>query len=171
MADHEGSPRIEGGESTEFRLLSPQEWPIAREARLAALRESPESFLPTKPQEWTWSAEHWRGSCENGLWAVARSGHTVVGLARLTHEADGPHISSVWTHPHHRRRKIAARLVQLLMDKARGSDVFVWVIQPNEAALQLYEWLGFKRTDETQEINDTGRREERLRFAGVLDRS
>ena len=28
----------------EFRLLSPQEWLIARDARLAALRESPESF-------------------------------------------------------------------------------------------------------------------------------
>jgi ribosomal protein S18 acetylase RimI-like enzyme len=147
-----------------FLLLSPKDWPLAREARLAALSDSPELLLPNEPHESSWSDQQWRASCESGLWAVARSGRTVVGLARLTRDPDGPHVGSVWTHPHRRRERIAYRLVRVLMDEVGGGDIFVWVIHPNPVAIKLYESLGFERTGEVQELRRVGRVEERLRF-------
>jgi GNAT superfamily N-acetyltransferase len=163
MAGHDADPGGDSDGSAEIRVLSQEEWRIARAARLAALRDSPGSFLPTEPHESSWSDAQWRRSCETGLWAVARSDRITVGLARLTHERDGPHVGSVWTHPRHRRAGIASRLVQMLVDAAEGRDIFVWVIQPNPAAILLYESLGFKRMDETQEIDGVGT-EERLRL-------
>ncbi|MGA5298876.1 GNAT family N-acetyltransferase [Nucisporomicrobium flavum] len=145
-----------GDDATDFRFLLAEDWRIAREARLAALRDSPEWFLPSEPHESSWSDERWRSSCTTGVWAVAEAGGVIVGLARLTDAPDGPHVGSVWSHPRHRRRKIASTLVQLLVDEVPGSDVFVWVIQPNPAAQELYESLGFKRTDETQQIDGVG---------------
>jgi GNAT superfamily N-acetyltransferase len=164
MSGHDEDPADSSNGSTEFLLLSPKDWRLARDARLAALRDSPESFLPTKPHESSWKSRRWRRSCRIGRWAVARAGGTTVGLARLTQEKDGPHLGSVWTHPRHRRKGIASGLVRLLLNQVKGGDVFVWVIAPNKAAYQLYESLNFERTNEVQRLEEIGRKEERLRF-------
>jgi ribosomal protein S18 acetylase RimI-like enzyme len=167
MASGDADPGNDSDGPTKFRLLSRKDWCLARDARLAALRDSPASLLATEPHESSWSDERWRRSCGTGLWAVARSDLLTVGLARLTHDVYGPHVGSVWTHPLHRREGIAKRLVNLLVDEVRERDVFVWVIRPNPAAFQLYESLGFKRTYERQELDRAGRVEERLRLSGV----
>jgi ribosomal protein S18 acetylase RimI-like enzyme len=172
MSGQETDPGGGGDEPVEFLLLSPKDWSLARRARLAALRESPESFLPTRPHELSWKSRRWRRSCRTGRWAVARADGMPVGLARLTYERDGPHLGSVWTHPDYRRRGIASGLVRLLVDQAATTDVLVWVIHPNKAAFQLYESLKFERTNEVQTIDGIGRAEERLRLsrgqAGML---
>jgi ribosomal protein S18 acetylase RimI-like enzyme len=165
MGGRDADPGIGSDGSAEFLLLSPEDWRLARDARLAALRDSPTSFLPTQPPEPSWSADQWRHSCETGLWAVARARGTVVGLARLTYEKDGPHLGSVWTHPRHRLNGIAAGLISMLMSKVDGDEIFVWVIRPNRAAIRLYESLGFVRTDEVHRLDGIGRDEERLRFS------
>jgi ribosomal protein S18 acetylase RimI-like enzyme len=154
----------------DVRLLSPEEWHLARDARLAALRDAPESLLPTQPHESSWTEERWRRSCITGLWAVAQAGSSIVGLARLTDEEIGPHVESVWTHPRHRRRGIASALVRLLVNEERAEgpvDVFVWVIHPNPAAFRLYASLGFEPTYERQPLDGLGRVEERLRLSGA----
>jgi ribosomal protein S18 acetylase RimI-like enzyme len=157
----------------DVRLLSPDEWHLARETRLAALREAPESLLPRRPHESLWTEERWRRSWETGLWAVAQAGATIIGLARLTREHAAPHVESVWTHPQHRRRGVASALVRELVAverAARGAvEVFVWVIHPNPAAFQLYTTLGFEPTDERQTLDGLGRIEERLRLSGAPD--
>lgn len=164
MSGQDAAAADSGDEPTEFRLLSAKDWRQVRRTRLAALRDSPESFLPTTPHEASWSARRWRRSFRRGRWAVARAGGTIVGLARLSWEKDGPHLSSVWTHPAHRQRRIAFRLVRLLIGQVRGGEVFVWVIHPNKAAFDLYEKLEFERTKEIQTLPSIGREEERLRF-------
>lgn len=164
MGGQGAEPEDESCGSTEFLLLSPKQWRLARKARLAALRDSPESFLPTKPHESSWRARRWRRSCRTGRWAVARTDGITVGLARLTYEEDGPHLGSVWTHPRHRRRGIASELIRLLVSQVEGGSVFVWVIHPNEPAFQLYDSLKFERTSEIQTLKGIGRDEERLRF-------
>jgi hypothetical protein len=71
MVGHDTDPGSDSDGSTKFRLLSRQDWRMARAARRAALRDSPESFLATEPHEASWNDERWRGSSESGLWAVA----------------------------------------------------------------------------------------------------
>jgi GNAT superfamily N-acetyltransferase len=152
----------------DVRLLTAEDWHLARAARLAALRDAPQYFLPKQPPELSWTQERWRRSCVAGKWAVARAGDTIVGLAQLTPGGIGPHVESVWTHPDHRRRGIASALVSRLveLERNRGSrDVYVWVIEPNPAAMQLYLALGFRPTGERQLLPGLGRYEERLRLS------
>lgn len=56
-------------------------------------------------------------------------------------------VSSVWTHPRHRRRGHARRLMEGLVETARseGRVCALNVESSNEAALRLYDGLGFAR--------------------------
>jgi len=151
----------------EVLLLQPDEWYLARDTRLAALRDAPDVLLPTQPHEADWTEEQWRESLTDNLWAVAQTGTSVVGLARLTPVDGVSYVESVWTRPGHRRRGIASKLVSRLVDvglERWPGDVFVWVIHPNPAAVSLYERLGFESTGETQRLDSIGRDEERLRL-------
>ncbi len=161
----------EGRGLVDVRLLSADEWQVARDARLAALRDAPGSFLTAGLSEWSWTEDQWRRSCSTSQWVVAQAGDDVAGLARLTNGGAGPHVESVWTHPEHRRRGIASALVRRLVRAARelGSrDVFVWVIQPNPEAERLYVSLGFEPTGERQQLDGLGRVEERLRLTAPV---
>lgn len=150
-------------------FLRPDEWHLARDTRLAALRDAPDLLLPTQPHEADWTEQQWRDSIADGLWALALAGTSIVGLARLTPTNGVSYVESVWTHPGHRRRKVASTLVSKLVEaghKRWPGDVFVWVIHPNPAAVSLYERLGFVSTGETQRLDSIGRDEERWRLTG-----
>jgi GNAT superfamily N-acetyltransferase len=165
----EQDPGGEGNAPVDVRLLSPNEWQVARKTRLAALRDAPESLLPMRPHESSWSERQWRSSWETGLWAVAQAGGTIVGLARLAWGRAAAHVESVWTHPQHRGRGVASMLVrELLKRNRRPGDVFVWVIDPNPVARRLYASLGFTPTGEWQRLDDGGRIEVRLRLSGAV---
>jgi ribosomal protein S18 acetylase RimI-like enzyme len=169
MAEHD--PGRDGRVLVDVRLLSPEDWRVVRDARLAALQDTPQSFLPKRPPETTWTEDLWRHSCATSQWAVAQVDENVVGLAQLTRGGLGPHLESVWTHPDYRRHGIASELVRRLveLERARGSwTVFVWVIVPNPAAFKLYESLGFEPTYERNLLEDFGYVEERLRFSGEI---
>lgn len=169
MAEHNLGD--DGRGLVDVRLLSPEDWRLARAARLTALRDAPGSFLPERPHESSWTEDRWRHSCVTGQWAVAQAGDTTLGLARLARRGVGPHLESIWTHPDHRRRGIASVLIRQLisLERARGTQtIFVWVIVPNPAAFHLYASLGFEPTHERHLLDGLDRVEERLRFNGVL---
>jgi ribosomal protein S18 acetylase RimI-like enzyme len=165
----EADPNGDRRGPADVRLPSVNEWRVVRDARLAALQDAPGLLLPTQPHESSWSEARWRLSWQNGAWAVAHDDGHVVGLARLTRGDIGVHVESVWTHPRHRRRGIASALVRELVAKEREggpSEVFVWVVPPNPAAVGLYTKLGFVPTDDRQWLAGLGRMEERLRLSG-----
>jgi ribosomal protein S18 acetylase RimI-like enzyme len=167
MAEHE--PGRDGRAVVDVQLLSPKDWRVVRDTRLAALRDTPQAFLPKRPPEPTWTEDQWRHSCATSQWAVAQVDGSVVGLAQLTQGGIGPHLESVWTHPDYRRHGIASELVRRLveLERAQGSwTVFVWVIAPNPAAFKLYESLGFEPTHERHLLENLGIVEERLQFSG-----
>lgn len=162
-----------GGDQREpvsVRLLDPVDWRLARELRLAALADSPEFLLPWHLHESSWTEEHWRRSWDTGPWVVAEAGGSAVGVARLKRDREMPYVESVWTHPAHRRRGIASALIRELVfyeRRERGTaDLFVWVIVPNPAALELYASLGFEPTHQRQSLDHMGRDEERFRLSG-----
>lgn len=73
--------------------------------------------------------------------AIARDGERVVGLARLL--SDGvcnAYLVDVWTASSHRRRGIATRMVQLLVDAVPGQHVGL----QTDDAQALYRALGFR---------------------------
>jgi ribosomal protein S18 acetylase RimI-like enzyme len=151
------------------RLITENEWHVARDARLAALRDSPEAFLLAQPPEHLWDEDRWRRSCRSGIWAVSQAGAHTVGLARLSYVSPDAYVESVWTHPQHRRRGVASRMVRELIAAQRPDgqgDIFVWVIQPNGPASSLYKKLGFEETFDEQLLVPVNRYERRMRFTG-----
>jgi ribosomal protein S18 acetylase RimI-like enzyme len=73
--------------------------------------------------------------------AIARDGDRVVGTARLL--SDGvcnAYLVDVWTASSHRRRGIATRMVQLLVDAVPGQHVGL----QTDNAQALYRSLGFR---------------------------
>jgi ribosomal protein S18 acetylase RimI-like enzyme len=172
MGDLEPDTGEDGQRPVRTRLLRPDEWHLVRDARLAAIRDAPDSFLPWDPPEPEWTDDRWRESWDTGRWAAAQADGRTVGLARLSRHGADAYIESVWTDPRYRRRGIASALVRRLIVSERPSRrgaVYVWVIKPNAAAYSLYESLGFVPTKVTQPLDDPDRVEEQLRFSG--DRS
>jgi ribosomal protein S18 acetylase RimI-like enzyme len=178
----EGCGRVSEGHTSSYgdpesirdRLLTPDEWRVAREARLAALRDSPTLLLARQPPETVWTEDYWRRSCASGQWAVAQVRRRTVGLARLSPEGTDAYVESVWTDPRYRRCGVASALVKRLVSTSRGNgsgDIFVWVVHPNPAALRLYVSLGFEPTGDEQVLAELGRIEQRLRFNGEHQRS
>ncbi|MEU4561816.1 GNAT family N-acetyltransferase [Actinoplanes sp. NPDC023936] len=150
------------------RLLAPDEWRRLRAARLAALADAPDALLPAQPPESTWSEQRWRSSWRDALWVVAESGTETVGLARLSWTGTGAYVESVWTRRDHRQRGVASALVRRLIAEhpADRGEIFVWVVQPNDAAMRLYASLGFETTKVTQWLSALNRVEEQLRLNG-----
>ena len=80
------------------------------------------------------------------LWLVAMDGDTVAGYVGSQSVLDGADMMNVAVHPEFRRRGIARDLVNALVDalKEKGiKSLTLEVRQSNEAAIALYEQLGF----------------------------
>jgi GNAT superfamily N-acetyltransferase len=152
----------------DVEVLAGDDWKILRDARLRALRDSPDAFL--SKAEASWGETEWRALAVEDAWIVARSGDLVVGVACSVRVDDRPtderHLESVWVDPLHRRsgvlRAILRRLAELEPDVRTW---MVWILDGNDEARAAYEHLGFETTGERQPLTDAPRRvEERLRL-------
>jgi ribosomal-protein-alanine N-acetyltransferase len=79
---------------------------------------------------------------------VARSAGAVVGFVDYWMVADEVHLLAIATHPDHRRRGVAARLLDHLLAVARSHAarlVTLEVRKTNTPAIALYERRGFAR--------------------------
>lgn len=128
-----------------------------RNARLVALRTSPESFLSRYETEAGRPAEWWRRELARGDWLIAVLDGAPVGLLGVTREPDAADderfLSYLWVHPQVRRSGLATTLLTTALDRLRGSGVarvWLWVLDGNHAAWRLYEHLGFGRTGQRQ---------------------
>jgi ribosomal protein S18 acetylase RimI-like enzyme len=143
-----------------IRDASEEDWELLRAIRLLALRNAPLAFASNYDREADRDEQWWRGWLRSELWllafqdSVAAQPVGVIAATRVPLALVGePFISSLWVDPRHRRHRIASRLVQAAADRvaARGADaVSLWVLDGNNAAIQLYEAMGFTRTGECQ---------------------
>lgn len=79
---------------------------------------------------------------------VARHADRVIGFVDYWLVTDEVHLLAIATAPDHRRRGVAARLLDHLLDVARTSNavlVTLEVRRHNVPAIALYERRGFKR--------------------------
>jgi ribosomal protein S18 acetylase RimI-like enzyme len=156
----------------ELAVLGADDWPIAREVRLRALKDSPTAYLADYEAEVTVGEDGWRERFTRMRWVVAREEQRVIGLASSVRVAGRPsyerHIESVWVDPRYRRHGVLRAVLGHLSVADPGvTEWRVWVLDTNTVAREVYDRLGFSPTGERQLLPDgSGRGEIRLRFGG-----
>jgi GNAT superfamily N-acetyltransferase len=136
-------------------MLSPDDWPLWRRLRLAALAEAPYAF-GSRLADWQGDgdrAERWRDrlALPGSYNVVALLDEQPAGMASGV-PADEPgvvELISMWVSPHARGRGVGDRLIQGIEEWAgqRQAQVLrLSVVRGNEAAERLYRRCGFVGT-------------------------
>ena len=166
-ADHAD---VSPGSRLEIVQLMPAEWEQLSILRLAALRDSPETFLSTYDRESAFKLEEWESEFKRGDWHAGRVGERFVSMMGVTREASMPfsqcYIEYMWVSPELRGLGVGrSMLAEVLAGLKRSGveTVFLWVLNGNDIAVRLYEGMGFAKMNESQPIpNRPGRSEERM---------
>lgn len=156
----------------QWRILTESEWRTLREVRLTALKDSPKSFLSNYTNEIAYDEARWREEFSRGEWIVAATDESINGLIGITHGDDiGPderYLEYLWISPAQRRTGIAARLIHTVLERLSSAgiaSVWLWILDGNEPARELYNKCGFISTGERQPLKaDPYRCEERMLF-------
>jgi ribosomal protein S18 acetylase RimI-like enzyme len=155
----------------ELRVLTPDDWPVWRELRLAALAEAPYAFGASLA-DWQGDGdreERWRGrlGLAGSYNVVAVLDGRPVGMA--TGVPAGPpgvvELISMWVSPAARGRGVGDRLVAAVTAWAQqvgATEVRLAVVEDNAAAEALYRRTGFTDTGELGDLMPDGVRRERI---------
>jgi GNAT superfamily N-acetyltransferase len=154
--------------STSVRLLTPDDWSIFREVRLAALLDAPYAFGSTYDREVEAAEESWRARLAGRAQFVAELDGKVVGTAGGVREDDeNAQLVSMWVAPQARGKGAGDGLMKAVDDWARegGFETLVlWVTEGNRRAEALYARWGFTRTGVTKPVrHDSSRMEYQMR--------
>jgi GNAT superfamily N-acetyltransferase len=144
----------------QLRRLGRDEWRVLRDARLDALRESPQSFLARYDQEEVYGPERWQAEFDRGDWLVGELHGKHVYLTGVTQQSGAPaderYLEYVWVAPDFRRRLVAFNVLSDIIGKLKESGirtVFLWIHIDNDPARWLYKQLDFISTNELQELD------------------
>jgi ribosomal protein S18 acetylase RimI-like enzyme len=146
------------------RRVEPAGWADLRQARLAALADSPAAFAATLAGETGLSEAQWRQRAEEMPWFIAWSGGGPVGLvsgrrlgeaSRAAAPGPGPAwaLLSMWVSPKFRGAAVGDLLVSALVDHVRASGAVrltLWAASDNDRARRFYLRLGFRSTGKRQ---------------------
>ena len=168
-----GFPIPELPEGISLHIVSEKEWPLLRCARLAALQNSPESFLSTYETEENYSEDQWRAQLKRGFWIVLKDKDNVSGLVGIVTGQDIPpterYLEYLWVSPQRRRLGLASSLMESIREYLSLSGIttlWLWVLNGNERAVRLYKNHGFITTHTRQPLRDRpGRYEEKMKLA------
>jgi GNAT superfamily N-acetyltransferase len=131
-------------------------WRELRELRLTALGADPSAFGSSLDREMGFSEDRWRSwprtnACFLAWQSVDGGAERAIGLAVGKDRQDGTEaeLVALWVDPEHRGMTAGQALVSAVIDWARADHrqrLCLWVIPGNDAAIQLYERLGFVAT-------------------------
>lgn len=145
----------------EIAPLTPDEWPKLRDLRLSALLDSPGSFLHTYEDEREFGPAEWMAEFERGSWHSTKVNGELITLLGVTREYRAPtyeyYLEYLWVSPSSRRAGLARQLLTKVLKGLRRSGVrtvFLWVLDGNHVAVQVYERLGFISTGRRQPLPD-----------------
>lgn len=105
-------------------------------------------------------------------WVLEEEG-IVAAHAIMSVAADESHLLTLCVNPDHRRRGLARRLLQHILEQAHGAGAqrcFLEVRPSNEAAQQLYYGEGFVRVGERRDYYPTRSPREQREDALILSR-
>jgi len=132
------------------RALEPDDWKTKQRLRLRALAEDPQAFGSTYAREEHRGEADWRTWPHPGVFFVAGRDGADEGIAcgwLSNDDPDATNLISMWVAPEARGQRLAAELVDAVVDwaRARGSQrVELEVAEGNEAALKAYLRYGFE---------------------------
>ncbi|MEU9746397.1 GNAT family N-acetyltransferase [Streptomyces niveus] len=145
-----------------LRVLTTNDWPLWRDARLAALAEAPYAFK-SRLGDWSrGSEERWRARLETpGAYNVLASldGRTVGMASGLPGDGGVCELRSVWVGPEARGRGVADQLIGAVETWARRSGATTLklaVIPGNDPAVAVYARNGFVLTVERGDLLPDG---------------
>jgi GNAT superfamily N-acetyltransferase len=149
----------------DVEVLTDDDWKLLQDLRLRALEESPDAFLSKADSGKAGDEAYWRERCTRNVWVVVRIGRQAVGMACSVQDPEQPpyarHIESVWVDPDHRKEGVLRAMLRHLVElEPDVRDWFVWVLDGNDLARDVYEHLGFETTGERQMLADTFKRSE-----------
>jgi ribosomal protein S18 acetylase RimI-like enzyme len=156
----------------DIKLLVPDEWPLLRDIRLAALGDSPHAFLSSHQVESAFDELRWRAEFERGEWTVSIHGDQPTGIVGCTREPGKPayecYLEYIWVAPEWRNQGVAHNMLTVVLGRLRESGVrtaYLWVLDGNDAAVRLYKRVGFISSDQRQPLAERpGRSEELMQF-------
>ena len=158
----------------ELRTLAPEDWPMWRDLRLAALTEAPSAFGSTLA-EWQGAGdreERWRArlSIPGGRNLVALLDGRPVGMASgvpaddgTIVEGTGVELISMWVSPVARGLGVGDLLIRAVESWAveqRAETLRLSVMPDNARAIALYERHGFADSGEPGDLLADGVRRE-----------
>ena len=139
----------------EVHRITPDDWQLLRELRLASLADAPDAFGQryeeaglTNERDWQATARA-SASGDRRAWFIAWRGQEPAGLVqgRRRPPADCL-LFSMWVAPAARRQGTGRALVKAVEDWGRGwgaTRVVLWVIEGNDSAIRFYESIGFRQ--------------------------
>ena len=133
---------------SELRRLGPDDWETYREIRLAALADSPDAFGSTLERERELGEDDWRRRLTGPVYVVEDPRPVAVG--GIFDNAGTPHVCGMWTHPEHRGRGHARRILDALIPPGTPAQLDVNIT--NGGARVAYERYGFVGTGEVEPL-------------------
>jgi predicted GNAT family acetyltransferase len=133
---------------SELRRLGPDDWETYREIRLAALADSPDAFGSTLERERELGEDDWRRRLTGPVYVVEDPRPVAVG--GIFDNAGTPHVWGMWTHPEHRGRGHARRILDALIPPGTPAQLDVNIT--NGGARVAYERYGFVGTGEVEPL-------------------
>jgi ribosomal protein S18 acetylase RimI-like enzyme len=141
-----------------YRIV-PREFAKLKRLRLRALKDSPDCFLSVHAIELNYPVQRWRAEFQRGDWYAGVSGHTEVCLMGVTREPGAPeaecYIEYMWVARKFRRQGVGEHMLREVLGILRDSGVkavYLWVLDGNVAAAELYGKVGFCFTGVVQPL-------------------
>lgn len=144
-----------------IRVLQDKEWERARNLRLRALADAPESFGSSLDEEERLSDSAWRerlAPSDSLIWFVeATDDDEFVGMAvgTLDEPSKTAYLFGMWVEPGRRRSGIGKRLVETLIEWGRARGAVRVELEVNERvkpAVALYQACGFTPTGRSRPL-------------------
>jgi ribosomal protein S18 acetylase RimI-like enzyme len=144
-----------------IRVVQDEEWERARDLRLRALADAPESFGSSLAEEERLSHRAWRermAPSDSGVWFVeATDDDEFVGMAvgAVDEPSKTAYLFGMWVDPGRRRSGIGKRLVETVIVWARARGAVRIELEVNELtrpAVALYRACGFAPTGHSRPL-------------------
>jgi ribosomal protein S18 acetylase RimI-like enzyme len=155
-----------------YRIV-PEDRERLKRLRLRALKDSPDCFLSVHAVERQYPDDRWTAEFERGDWYAGMSGHADVSLIGVTSEPGMPeserYIEYMWVARGFRRHGVGEYTLKEVLGILRASGVkvvYLWVLDGNVAAAELYRKVGFAFTGVVQPLAARpGRSEQQMMLA------
>jgi RimJ/RimL family protein N-acetyltransferase len=153
-------------------MLKEDQWKRLAKIRLMALESDRESFLATHEKESAYNEFRWREEFLRGKWIIVADQDDDIALLGVTKEKDTPqcecYLEFMWVTKERRRQHIATDILHEVLNALRQSGiitVWLWVLEGNARAADLYKRIGFSFTGKSQPLpNNPSRNEEQMKL-------